>query len=61
MKAARALNAAAVILAHNHPSGSPEPGRADEFLTLAAVDVRVIDHQVVGAGSVVSFAERGLL
>ena len=67
VKAALALNAAAVILAHNHPSGSPEPSRADEFLTqslkttLATVDVRVIDHQIVGGGSVVSFAERGLL
>ncbi len=67
VKEALALNAAAVILAHNHPSGSPEPSRADEFLTqslkttLATVDVRVIDHQIVGGGSVVSFAERGLL
>ena len=57
----------AVILAHNHPSGAAEPSRADEFLTqtlksaLALVDVRVLDHLVVGQGSVVSFAERGLL
>jgi DNA repair protein RadC len=61
------LNAAAVILAHNHPSGVAEPSRADEHLTqslktaLAMVDVRVLDHLVVGAGLVVSFAERGLL
>lgn len=61
------LHAAAVILAHNHPSGAAEPSRADEFLTqslkgaLALVDVRVLDHFVVGRGGVVSFAERGLL
>lgn len=61
------LNAGAVILAHNHPSGVAEPSRADEVLTqtlksaLQLVDVRVLDHLVVGQGSVVSFAERGLL
>jgi DNA repair protein RadC len=61
------LNAAAVILAHNHPSGVPEPSRADEFLTqalktaLQLVDVRVLDHLVVTANATVSFAERGLL
>ena len=61
------LNAGAVILAHNHPSGAAEPSRADEFLTqslksaLQLVDVRVLDHLVVGRGQVVSFAERGLL
>lgn len=60
-------NAAAVILAHNHPSGVAEPSRADETLTsalnraLALVDVKVLDHFVVGSGSVLSFAERGLL
>jgi len=60
-------NAAAVILAHNHPSGLAEPSRADEFLTrslqaaLALVDVRVLDHFVVGGAEAVSFAERGLL
>lgn len=60
-------NAAAVIFAHNHPSGVAEPSRADEALThalkqaLALVDVRVLDHFVVGAGSATSFAERGLL
>jgi DNA repair protein RadC len=67
VKAALAHNAGAVILAHNHPSGVAEPSRADEFLTaqlksaLALVDVRVLDHLVVGAGQVVSLAERGLL
>ena len=61
------LNAAAVILAHNHPSGMPEPSRADEFLTQSLksarslVDVRVLDHLVVTANAVVSFAERGLI
>lgn len=67
VKRALELGAAAVILAHNHPSGAAEPSRADEFLTqtlksaLALVDVRVLDHLVVGQGAVVSFAERGLL
>jgi DNA repair protein RadC len=67
VKRALALNAAAVVLAHNHPSGVAEPSRADELLTqgvraaLQLVDVRVLDHQVVGAASVFSFAERGLL
>jgi DNA repair protein RadC len=67
VKEALQLNAAAVILAHNHPSGVPEPSRADEFLTqslkaaLAMVDVRVLDHLVVAATAVVSFAERGLI
>ncbi len=67
VKRALALNAAAAILAHNHPSGVAEPSRADEALTqqlkaaLALVDVRVLDHMVVARGTVVSFAERGLL
>ncbi len=67
VKAALAHNAGAVVLAHNHPSGLAEPSRADEFLTtalrnaLALVDVRVLDHLVVGRGQVVSMAERGLL
>lgn len=67
VKRALALGAGAAILAHNHPSGVAEPSRADELLTkhlsqaLALVDVRVVDHLVVGAGDVVSFAERGLM
>jgi DNA repair protein RadC len=67
VKRALALNAAAVVLAHNHPSGVAEPSRADELITatlrqaLQLVDVRVIDHVVVGRGGTVSFAERGLL
>lgn len=67
VKRALALQASAVILAHNHPSGIAEPSRADEFLTqslkqaLALIDVRVIDHLVVGADHAISFAERGLL
>jgi len=60
-------NAAAVILSHNHPSGDPEPSTADGQITeelqraLALVDVRLLDHFVVGEGRPVSFAERGLL
>ena len=67
VKHALALNASAVVLAHNHPSGVPEPSKADEYLTttlksaLALVDVRVLDHLVVGRADCVSFAERGLL
>jgi DNA repair protein RadC len=67
VKEALACNAGAVVLAHNHPSGTAEPSRADEFLTqtlksaLALVDVRVLDHIVIGRGQSVSFAERGLL
>jgi DNA repair protein RadC len=67
VKAALAHNAAAVILAHNHPSGVAEPSRADELLTqalkqaLALVDIRTLDHFVVAGHQVVSFAERGLL
>ena len=60
-------NAAAVILAHNHPSGVAEPSRADVALTrrlvdsLTLIDVRVLDHVVIGDGDGVSFAERGLI
>ena len=67
VKRALALNAGAVVLAHNHPSGVAEPSRADEYLTqtltsaLKLVDVRVLDHLVVGQGQVVSMAERGLM
>ena len=67
VKAALRHNAAAVILAHNHPSGVAEPSTADKQLTtrlcdaLSLVDVRVLDHIVVGDGESVSFANRGLL
>lgn len=67
VKRALAHNAAALIVAHNHPSGVPEPSRADEHLTnglkaaLNLVDVRLLDHFVVGLDRCVSFAERGLL
>lgn len=67
VKRSLAHNAAAVIFAHNHPSGVAEPSRADEALTqtlkhtLALVDVKVLDHFVVGNGAAMSFAERGLL
>ncbi len=67
--AVRALHhqAAAVVLAHNHPSGSVEPSRADEAIThtlkaaLALIDVRVLDHVIVAPGQALSLAERGLL
>jgi DNA repair protein RadC len=61
------LNAASLILAHNHPSGLLEPSRADELLTqtlkssLQLVDVRILDHLVVGRAGALSFAERGLM
>jgi len=67
VKKALAHNAAAVILSHNHPSGVAEPSPADEQLTqrlkdaLGLVDIRVLDHLVVGDGHVASFAELGLL
>ncbi|HRP23651.1 DNA repair protein RadC [Thauera sp.] len=68
VKLALAHNAAAVIFAHNHPSGAAEPSTADELLTRALkdalnlVDIRVLDHFVVPShGHPVSFAERGLL
>ena len=67
VKAALRHNAAAVILAHNHPSGVAEPSAADRDITrrladaLALVDVRVLDHLVIAARQTVSFAERGLL
>ena len=67
VKRALRHNAAAVILAHNHPSGLPEPSRADITLTkrlteaLALVDCRVLDHIIVGGTETASFAERGLL
>ncbi|MGA8862578.1 MAG: DNA repair protein RadC [Gallionella sp.] len=67
VKRALAHNAAAVILAHNHPSGVAEPSQSDKLLTdalkqaLSLVDVRVLDHFVVAAGQTLSFAETGLL
>jgi DNA repair protein RadC len=67
VKAALAANAAAVVFAHNHPSGVAQPSRADELLTrqlqeaLALVDVKVLDHFVVAGTQCLSFAERGLL
>lgn len=67
LKAALKHNAAAVILAHNHPSGVAEPSSADRVLTtklqaaLAAVDIRVLDHLIIGEGVPASFAERGWL
>jgi DNA repair protein RadC len=67
VKRALTLNAAAVIFAHNHPSGVAEPSAADRLLTdalgaaLGTVDVRVLDHIIVAGRSTLSFAERGLL
>lgn len=67
VKAALMHNCAGVILYHNHPSGLAEPSRADEFLTttlksaLALVDIRVLDHIIVGGAKTVSFAEKGML
>lgn len=67
VKQALAKNASALILVHNHPSGVPEPSQADELITqqlkesLALVNVRVLDHIIVGDGQCTSFAEQGLL
>lgn len=67
VKAALKHNSAAVILAHNHPSGNTEPSQADELITarlreaLALVDIRILDHVIVGGTNILSFAERGLL
>lgn len=67
IKAALGHNAAAVVVAHNHPSGLAEPSEEDRKVTkrlidaLSLVDIRVLDHVVVGHGQVVSFAERGWL
>ena len=67
VKRALSHNAAAVIFAHNHPSGVAEPSEADKIITqrlkdaLALVDIRVLDHFIIGEGRAVSFAERGLL
>ena len=67
VRRALALGAGAVVFAHNHPSGLAEPSKSDEYLTqtlksaLQLIDVRVLDHLVIGQGAVVSMAERGLL
>lgn len=67
VKRALALNAAAVILAHNHPSGVADPSQADELITrrlreaLAIVDIRCLDHFIVAGTAVLSFAEKGLI
>jgi len=67
VKAALEVNAAAVIFAHNHPSGAAQPSRADELLTrslkeaLALVDIKVLDHFIVAGNQAISFAERGLV
>lgn len=67
VKAALSHNAAAILLAHNHPSGSPQPSEADHALTaalkqaLALVDVRVLDHFIVAGHQIHSFAEHGQL
>ena len=67
VKEALAINAAAVILAHNHPSGVAEPSQADERITqrlksaLDLVDIRVLDHLIIGDGQATSLARRGLL
>ena len=67
VKAALVVNAAAVIFAHNHPSGVAQPSHADELLTrqlkdaLSLVEVKVLDHFIVAGTQTLSFAERGLL
>jgi DNA repair protein RadC len=67
VKAALACNAAAVIFAHNHPSGVAQPSQADELLTanlkeaLALIEVKVLDHFIIAGNQAISFAERGLL
>jgi len=67
VKSALATNAAAVVFAHNHPSGVAQPSQADELLTrnlkeaLALVEVKVLDHFVIAGNQAISFAERGLL
>ena len=67
VKAALRVNAAAVIFAHNHPSGVAQPSQADELLTrnlkeaLSLIEVKVLDHFIVAGSQAISFAERGLL
>ncbi len=66
-KEALAVNAAAIILAHNHPSGVAEPSQADQRITkrlqsaLGLVDIRLLDHLIIGDGEIISMASRGLL
>jgi DNA repair protein RadC len=67
VKEALSVNAAAVIIYHNHPSGDPEPSTADRAITerlrtaLGTVDIRLLDHIVVGGSKTVSFADKGLI
>jgi DNA repair protein RadC len=67
VKSALEVNAAAVIFAHNHPSGAAQPSQADELLTrslkeaLALVDIKVLDHFIIAGNQAISFAERGLV
>jgi len=67
VKAAQRHNAAAVVISHDHPGGSPEPSAADKVLTkqlkevLTLVDVRTLDHIIVAGSKTTSFAERGLI
>ena len=67
VRAALELNAACVVLSHNHPSGSTSPSRADEFLTqtlkaaLALIDTRVLDHIITAGNASASMAEMGLM
>ena len=67
VKAALQHNAAAIIIAHNHPSGVAEPSQADERIThrlkdaLGLVDIRLLDHLIIGDGDIVSLAERGVI
>ena len=67
VKRALQLNAAALILSHNHPSGVPEPSQSDERITIrlkeacSLVDIRILDHIIIGGSDTVSLAERGIL
>jgi DNA repair protein RadC len=67
VKLALAKNAAAILLAHPHPSGVAEPSQADELITqrlkdaLALIEVRVLDHLIIAGGDVISMAEKGLI
>lgn len=67
VKSALKHNAAAIVLAHNHPSGCADPSKGDRMVTgklsaaLALIDVKVLDHFIIGHRDIVSFAERGLL